>query len=185
MNGSCPKDHTALRGRLWDFSTPFPSSSLRQELQRFFFKPIQFDLQLSDLAIKLIDKLLIILILFLPPVCEEIRKGFEKLLFPFADLVGMNFKGTGQLSQRLLSLDRFQGHLGSKCRIITFSHIDHITIPPPRLWQVKYHLIALSSFWGVVQGFLELAEDETIFFDEIGDISLNLQAKLLRVIERR
>jgi len=43
----------------------------------------------------------------------------------------------------------------------------------------------LSSFWGVVQGFLELAEDETIFFDEIGDISLNLQAKLLRVIERR
>jgi len=63
----------------------------------------------------------------------------------------MNSKGTGQLSQCLLSLDSFQGHLGSKCRIITLSHIDHITIPPPRLWQVKFHLIALSSFWGSVR----------------------------------
>ena len=151
MNGSSAKDHTALRGRLEDFSIPFPSSSLRQELQRFFFKPIQFDLQLTDLAVKLIDKLLIILILFLPSVREEIRKGFEKLPLPFANLIGMNSKRSGQLSQRLLSLYRFQGHLCSECRIITFSHIDHFTIPPPRLWQVKYHLIALSSFWGVVQ----------------------------------
>jgi len=34
---------------------------------------------------------------------------------------------------------------------VTLSHVDHFTIPPPRLWQAKYHLIALSSFWGVVQ----------------------------------
>lgn len=30
-----------------------------------------------------------------------------------------------------------------------------------------------------------MAEDEIFFFDEIRDISLNLRAKLLRVIERR
>jgi hypothetical protein len=31
------------------------------------------------------------------------------------------------------------------------AHVDHFTIPPNGLWQVKMHLIALSSFWGEAQ----------------------------------
>jgi len=80
----------------------------------------------------------------------------------------MNSEGTGKFSQRLLSPDRFQGHLGSKCRVVTLPHIDHITIPPPRLWQIKYHLIGLSSFWGVVQ-----------ITEKINVFSVNLPANLL------
>jgi len=31
------------------------------------------------------------------------------------------------------------------------AHVDHFTIPPFELWQVKMHLSLLSSFWGPVQ----------------------------------
>ena len=45
------------------------------------------------------------------------------------------------------------GHLSSECGIKTFSHVDHFTIPPCELWQVKFHLILLSSFWEAVRFF--------------------------------
>ncbi|MCD6518011.1 MAG: hypothetical protein J7L72_11430, partial [Candidatus Aminicenantes bacterium] len=48
--------------------------------------------------------------------------------------------------------DRFQSHFGTKCRIITFSHVDHFTIPPFLSYgRSLLHLIALSIFWGVSQ----------------------------------
>jgi two-component system response regulator AtoC len=49
-------------------------------------------------------------------------------------------------------------------------------------WHVK------GSFTGAVQtkhGFFELANHGTFFFDEIANLSLNIQAKLLRVIQER
>jgi DNA-binding NtrC family response regulator len=45
-----------------------------------------------------------------------------------------------------------------------------------------------GSFTGAIQtkhGFLELANGGTFFFDEISNLSLNIQAKLLRVIQER
>ena len=45
-----------------------------------------------------------------------------------------------------------------------------------------------GAFTGAVQakpGKFELAEDGSLFLDEIGDLSLNLQAKLLRVLQER
>jgi len=59
---------------------------------------------------------------------------------------------------------------------------------PRDLFEAELFGYKRGSFTGAIKdkkGLLELAEDGTIFFDEIGDISLNLQAKLLRVIERR
>lgn len=43
-----------------------------------------------------------------------------------------------------------------------------------------------SSFIGAIKdkmGLLQLAEDMAVFFDETGDISLNIQTKLLLIIE--
>jgi len=42
----------------------------------------------------------------------------------------MHPKGTRQLSQCLFSLERFQGYLGPKGRIVSFPHVDHFTMPP-------------------------------------------------------
>jgi hypothetical protein len=67
---------------------------------------------------------------------------------PLADLVGMDPKLAGNLSHRLFPLDGFQSDLGLKSSIMMSAHVDHFTIPPNGLWQVKMHLIALSSFWG-------------------------------------
>jgi two-component system response regulator AtoC len=48
-----------------------------------------------------------------------------------------------------------------------------------------YERGAFTSAQARKQGLFELAENGTLFLDEIGDLSLNLQAKLLRVIERK
>jgi len=50
-----------------------------------------------------------------------------------------------------LAFDRFQIHFGLKCGIMSLSHVDHFTIPPPSLLQVKMHLIALSKIWREVR----------------------------------
>jgi len=152
MNGSSPIAHTGVREKVRDFSTPLLFSSSREELQRFFFKPIQFYFQLADLAVKLLYELLLLFILLFSQVSEKIRKGFKKLLFPSAYLIAMYPVEAGQFCQRLLLLDRFQSHFGPKCRIITFSHVDHFTIPPFLSYgRSLLHLIPLSIFWGVVQ----------------------------------
>jgi hypothetical protein len=62
----------------------------------------------------------------------------------------MDTELTRNLSYRLFPLDGFESHLGLKCCVALSSHVDHFTIPPCGLWQVKMHLIALSSFWGPV-----------------------------------
>jgi hypothetical protein len=129
---------------------PLPASCLLQQLLRFFFKPVQLHFQLADLTIKLGDQLLLVFVPLFPSFSKKIRKALQKLLSPVADLVGMNTKFTGQLSQGFLPFYCLQDDFGSKCGVITLSHVDHFTIAPPRLWQVKMHLIALSSFWGDV-----------------------------------
>jgi len=157
MNGSFLKDRTVARGKSWCFPIPLLSSFSREELQRFFFKPIQLYFQLANLSVKLLNELLLLLILLFSPVSENIRNGCQKLLFPSADLIGMNPIEAGQLSQRLLLLDRFQSHFGPKCCIITFSHVYHFTIPPFLSYgKSLLHLIALSNFWGVDQIFMGL-----------------------------
>jgi len=59
---------------------------------------------------------------------------------------------------------------------------------PEELFEAELFGFARGSFTGAVRdklGLLESARDGTIFLDEIGDLSLNLQAKILRIIEKR
>lgn len=59
---------------------------------------------------------------------------------------------------------------------------------PEDLFEAELFGFARGSFTGALRdksGLFESAKDGTIFLDEIGDLSLNMQAKLLRVIERR
>lgn len=68
-----------------------------------------------------------------------------------------------------------------------FISINCINIPE-ELFESELFGCARGSFTGAIrdkQGLLEVGKDGTIYFDEIGDISLYLQSKLLRVIEER
>jgi transcriptional regulator with GAF, ATPase, and Fis domain len=59
---------------------------------------------------------------------------------------------------------------------------------PEELFEAELFGYARGSFTGAIkekQGLLEIAEDGTIYLDEIGDLSSYLQAKILRVIEER
>ena len=59
---------------------------------------------------------------------------------------------------------------------------------PEDLFEAELFGFVRGSFTGAVKdklGLLEVAKDGTIFFDEIGDLPLHLQAKILRMIEKR
>jgi transcriptional regulator with PAS, ATPase and Fis domain len=59
---------------------------------------------------------------------------------------------------------------------------------PEDLFEAELFGYVRGSFTGAVKnklGLLEVAKNGTIFFDEIGDLSLHLQAKILRMIEKR
>lgn len=59
---------------------------------------------------------------------------------------------------------------------------------PEELFEAELFGYVRGSFTGAVKdklGLLEVAKDGTIFFDEIGDLPLFLQAKILRIIEKR
>lgn len=62
------------------------------------------------------------------------------------------------------------------------------TDTPEELFEAELFGYVRGSFTGAVKdklGLFEVAKDGTIFFDEIGDLPLFLQAKILRIIEKR
>jgi transcriptional regulator with GAF, ATPase, and Fis domain len=69
----------------------------------------------------------------------------------------------------------------------TFVPVNSGSVPPDLLESTLFGHVK-GSFTGAIasrKGYFELANRGTIFFDEIGTISLETQAKLLRVIQER
>ncbi len=76
-------------------------------------------------------------------------------------------------------------HLKSERRDKMFVPINSAAIPEA-LFESELFGYSRGAFTGAVsskKGLIEIAEGGTVFFDEIGDLSLNLQAKILRVLE--
>ena len=68
-----------------------------------------------------------------------------------------------------------------------FVAIDCTNIPE-ELFEAELFGFVRGSFTGAIKdkmGLIEAAKDGTIFLDELGNLSLHLQAKLLRTIEKR
>ena len=78
-------------------------------------------------------------------------------------------------------------HRGSRRRDKPFLVVDCGAIPP-QLLESELFGHERGSFTGAVssrQGVFEAAAGGTVFLDEIGELSIDLQPKLLRVLERR
>lgn len=78
-------------------------------------------------------------------------------------------------------------HRGSRRRDKPFLIVDCGAIPP-QLLESELFGHERGSFTGAVssrQGVFEAAAGGTVFLDEIGELSIDLQPKLLRVLERR
>jgi two-component system response regulator GlrR len=78
-------------------------------------------------------------------------------------------------------------HRGSRRRDKPFLVVDCGAIPP-QLLESELFGHERGSFTGAVssrQGVFEAAGGGTVFLDEIGELSIDLQPKLLRVLERR
>jgi DNA-binding NtrC family response regulator len=68
-----------------------------------------------------------------------------------------------------------------------FVHVDCASLPAELIESELFghEKGAFTSAQGLRIGLIEAAEDGTLFLDEIGELPLNLQAKLLNVLERR
>jgi len=78
-------------------------------------------------------------------------------------------------------------HRGSRRRDKPFLVVDCGAIPP-QLLESELFGHERGSFTGAVssrQGVFEAAQGGTVFLDEIGELTIDLQPKLLRVLERR
>ena len=78
-------------------------------------------------------------------------------------------------------------HLGSVRREKPFLVVDCGAMPP-QLLESELFGHERGAFTGAVssrQGVFEAAQGGTVFLDEIGELSIDLQPKLLRVLERR
>ncbi len=78
-------------------------------------------------------------------------------------------------------------HEGSKRRDRPFLHVDCGALAPSLIESELFghERGAFTGAAGLRRGRFEAAEDGTIFLDEIGELPLHLQAKLLRVLEDR
>jgi len=117
--------------------------------------------------------------LFLPsPEMQEIYKlvfKISKTNFPVL-LLGQTGSGKDVLARMI--------HENSEVNSSRYVAINCSAIPSEHL-ESELFGVAGKAFTDVAQrqGKFELAHDGTIFFDEIAEMPLNLQAKLLRVIE--
>jgi Nif-specific regulatory protein len=80
-----------------------------------------------------------------------------------------------------------QIHLRSPRRLSPFIRVNCASLPEGLLESELFGHVkgAFTSAVSGRQGRFEIADNGTIFFDEIGDLPLSLQAKILRVIQER
>src|SRR5665647_1671316 len=76
---------------------------------RFFFKPVQVNLLLTDLAVKLGNQCLVVLLFSFSPVAEQIQQTLQDNRFPVPNLARMNLIQACQFGGCLLLFDRLQG----------------------------------------------------------------------------
>src|SRR3990172_798495 len=81
---------------------------------RFFFKPVQVNFLLTDLAVKLGNQCLIVLSFYFSPVAEQIQQTLQGNRFPVPNLARMHLIQACQFRGCLLLFDRLQGNFGLK-----------------------------------------------------------------------
>src|SRR3972149_7913250 len=85
---------------------------------RFFFKPVQVNLLLTDLAVKLGNQFLVVLFFAFSPVAEQVHQTLQDNRFPVPNLAWMNLIQACQFGGCFLLFDRLQGNLQLQLRRI-------------------------------------------------------------------
>ncbi|MDP3981027.1 MAG: sigma-54 dependent transcriptional regulator [Chlamydiota bacterium] len=115
------------------------------------------------------------------PIMLELFETLSRLVHSNATVLITGESGTGkELVARAL-------HYNGSRRDDPFVAVQMTTVPPSLL-ESELFGHEKGAFTGAVQrkrGTIEIANDGTLFLDEIGDMPLEIQGKLLRVIQER
>jgi two-component system response regulator AtoC len=115
------------------------------------------------------------------PVMQELVKEIGKVSASRASVLLAGESGTGkELIARVIhhySYDEARPFVGINCSAIVETLLESELF--------GHEKGAFTGAAALKPGKFELAEDGTVFLDEIGDLSLTLQAKLLRVLQER
>src|SRR5579872_6526658 len=122
------------------------------EASHFFFQPVQLDLQLPDLLVEVVGERFLLLVLFDPLVREDGGQAFEELTLPLHQQVRMHLGVAGDLVERALALDHFQGQLGLEFRRVTVALCLHRRFPFSQILTQPTTLYRCPNSWGHYTG---------------------------------
>jgi len=115
------------------------------------------------------------------PAIHEVFETITKVAKSEANVIILGESGTGkELAARSM-------HINSRRAKSPFIAVDCVSLPE-NLLESELFGYEKGAFTGAIaakQGLFELANRGTLFLDEIGDLGINLQAKLLRVLQER
>ena len=115
------------------------------------------------------------------PVMQEVYEFILKAAATDANVMIIGESGTGKelVARAIHDLSDRKGH-----KLITVN----CGAIPENLLESEFFGYKRGAFTGATRdkkGYLDLADGGTLFLDELGELSLNMQVKLLRVLDRR
>lgn len=171
----------AIRAGASDYIVkPFQISELRQSVQKALSQK-RFPPEPAGQSRSYQEKYQLKKLIGVTPEITEIFRFIEKVSKSDSTIFVMGESGTGkEMVARTI-------HYRSKRRKGPFVSLNCAALPEPLL-ESELFGYEKGAFTGATTskvGLLELAEKGTFFLDEVGDMSLSLQAKLLRILQER
>lgn len=179
--GSVESAVKAMKAGAFDFiAKPFSIDHFRITVERALGQ-IQLKEENRNLKTQLQEAYQFNNIIGSSPAIQEVFETILKVAKSEANIVILGESGTGKdLAARSI-------HVNSRRSKNSFVAVDCVALPD-QLLESELFGYEKGAFTGAntsKPGLIELAHRGTLFLDEIGDLGINLQAKLLRVLQER
>lgn len=122
-----------------------------REVANFFFQPVKLDFELSNLLVEFSLQGFMFALVMVAIGTKKPWQLIVEVLFPLANLRGMDAKATREFIDRLVTFERLEGHPGFEFCTVTSALCRHQegSFLHSQGTPILY-LNDLSSFWGTL-----------------------------------